>query len=213
MSRQLEQRPRSSVRAPRPRRSRSIRREARPASTLSTFTLTADNSWSLNNYATADSKLLSDFADQNPSLSFSGVHSYTPDGYTVVVYYNNNENFNSDSNLTVNGDTKEIFTSDVATSYLPWRGTTPSNYAVFTGINGDTLNISLAGVTAPITTVFRRCRFSRRPRPTVIAGPGRLGGHWFGARRPPAPHSLGRWPPAVTTAPPGQRARAVLFLG
>ncbi len=117
--------------------------------TLNTFTLSADNSWSLGNYTTPDTKLLSDFADNNPSLSFSGVHSFTPDGYTVVVYYNNNEAFisGSDSNLTVNGDTKVIYTSDVATSYLPWSaGTNPSNYAVFTGVNGDTLNISLAGV-------------------------------------------------------------------
>ncbi len=138
---------------------------------LTSFTLATDNSWSMGDFSSPDAKLLSDFADQSPALSFSGIHGFTSDGYSVVVYYNNNEFPSSDSTLSVNGETKEIFTSGVTSSYIAAGATSaPSNYAVFTGVSGDVLNISLVGVNGANNDGISAVQiFSTVPEPSSLA--------------------------------------------
>jgi hypothetical protein len=120
--------------------------------TLSTFTLSAANSWSMGDTSSNNAKLLNDFADNDPSLSFTGVHNLTGDGYTVVVYYSNNES-SSGTTLTVNGANETIRTTTTPFSTFGWVqdqpgdvGSQQSNYAVFTNVSGDTLNVSFDAV-------------------------------------------------------------------
>lgn len=120
--------------------------------TLSTFTLSANNSWTMGDNSSNDAKLVDDFADSDPSLSFTGVHNLTGDGYTVVVYYANNET-SSGTTLTVNGVNETIRTTTTKFSTFGWVqdqpgdvGSQQSNYAVFTNVSGDTLNVSFNAV-------------------------------------------------------------------
>lgn len=115
---------------------------------LTAWTTTSNNSWQYNETATPDQALMNDFSDTDPQLIFSNVNAFTPDGYTVVVYYGNNEwNFSPPSELTVNGVTQTIKTNEAfsATGYVlnTDNGASGSNYAVFSGISGDTLTITM----------------------------------------------------------------------
>ena len=108
-----------------------------------------NNSWHYNGHgSTPDDKLMGGFGNQDMTLTFADVNSFTPDGYTVVVYYGNNEFFtNPTTTIDVNGQIQTIQTSDVLASvgYIQNtdNGATDSNYAVFTGVSGDTLTIDL----------------------------------------------------------------------
>ncbi|XAL99122.1 PEP-CTERM sorting domain-containing protein [Phycisphaeraceae bacterium D3-23] len=105
-----------------------------------------NNSWSYFESATPDQTLLADFADTDPVITFANVNDHAADGYTVIVYYGNNEwNFNGGGTLDVNGSTQTIASNDAfsATGYVLNDGSNQSNYAVFTGISGDTLTVSL----------------------------------------------------------------------
>jgi len=118
---------------------------------VTSWTLTSNNSWQYGETGTPDQILLNDFSDTDPSVTFENVNSFTADGYTVVVYYGNNEwNFNPGGTLDVNGSTQDILTNDAfsVTGYVQNtdNGATGSNYSVFTGVSGDTLTVSLDAV-------------------------------------------------------------------
>ena len=113
---------------------------------VTSWTLTANNSWNYGESANPDEILLDDFNDTDPTITFENVNSFTADGYTVVVYYGNNEwNSNGGGTLTVNGSSQTMATNAAfsSTGYVLNDGTNQSNYAVFSGITGDTLTVAL----------------------------------------------------------------------
>lgn len=113
---------------------------------VTSWTLTTNNSWNYGESANPDQILLDDFSDTDPTITFENVNSFTADGYTVVVYYGNNEwNFNGGGTLTVNGTSQTIASNDAfsVTGYVLNDWSNQSNYAVFTGISGDTLTVAL----------------------------------------------------------------------
>lgn len=117
---------------------------------VSSWTVSTGNSWQYSDPSgTPDAILLNDFNDKDPSLTFTGLNSVFSGSYTVVVYYGNNEwNLTSPfSTLTVNGSSQDVQTGDMFSNvgYVQNtdNGATDSNYAVFTGVSGDTLNVSM----------------------------------------------------------------------
>ncbi len=144
---------------------------------LESFTLTQNNSWAYGGVdanSSPDEKLLNAFADKNPTLVFTGLNSFAPNGYTVVVYYGNNEWWNGNplSTLTVNGQSQNLRTNDTFANvgYILNNGTATSsvdetnrsNYAVFTGVTGDTLTISL---TSPVNDGISAVQIIANPIP------------------------------------------------
>lgn len=110
----------------------------------------ANNSWQYQETATPDQILLNDFANQDPTITFSDVNDFTANGYTVVVYYGNNEFANGGGTLDVNGIQQDIKANGAfsATGYVlnTDNGATGSNYAVFTGVSGDVLTVALDSI-------------------------------------------------------------------
>lgn len=105
----------------------------------------------------AHSKLMNSFITKRPSITFSSIPAdYQAAGYTVVVYYGNNEGpSNSVLSLTGTGDdsrTRTIRSGNTAQSahhvvgYLEGTGTlsTPTNFTVFTGLNDAAFTVALA---------------------------------------------------------------------
>lgn len=144
----------------------------------------ASNSWQYGETATPDQALMNDFSARDPQVVFSNVNSFTPDGYTVVVYYGNNEyNFSGPSDLTVNSVTQTIKTNEAfsATGYVmnTDNGESGSNYAVFNGISGDTLTVTMD---APQNDGFSAIQIVAVPEPGSLALLG-LGGFAIATRR------------------------------
>ncbi|MEX2213189.1 MAG: hypothetical protein WD768_03610 [Phycisphaeraceae bacterium] len=115
------------------------------------WTQSSNNSWHYDGHGSdPDGKLMGGFANQDTVLTFEGVNDFSADGYTVVVYYGNNEFFVNDvSTITVNGQVQDIQSADILSSvgYVMNTdgGATDSNYAVFTNVSGDVLTVALDG--------------------------------------------------------------------
>jgi hypothetical protein len=124
---------------------------------LTTWSLSTGNSWN-NGYNGSDpnGKLMNSFNDKQPSLTFSGIPAdYQSNGYSVVVYYGNNEG-PSNSVLTLHGGqddlrTRNIRTGNVASSayqsvaFVEGKDDTtiPTNYTIFTGLDDAAFTVSL----------------------------------------------------------------------
>jgi hypothetical protein len=125
---------------------------------VTAWSLNTANSWT-HGYAgsNADSKLMNSFSGMRPSLTFSNIPAdYQTAGYSVVVYYGNNEG-PSNSVLTLTGSvndskTRTIRTGTTALSghhvvgYIEGTDTlgTPTNYTVFTGLDDASFTVSFA---------------------------------------------------------------------
>lgn len=112
------------------------------------WTQSANNSWHYDHGSSADEKLTGGFANQDAEIIFEGVNDFTEDGYTVVVYYGNNEFFvNADTSILVNGEMQNVQSADSLANvgYIMNMddGLTDSTFAVFTNISGDILRVSL----------------------------------------------------------------------
>jgi len=128
---------------------------------LTSWSQTTINSWSLNDTGSSNAKLLNSFSDRQPSISFTGLDVAFPSGYSVVVYYSNNEG-PSVSTLTLNGSVNDHVTRSIRTGatalcaysavgFVQELGvvqpaTTSSNYTVFTGLNDPGMTISLTAL-------------------------------------------------------------------
>ena len=127
---------------------------------LTSWTQSTINSWSLGDTGSPNAKLLNSFSDQQPTVSFSGLDTTFPNGYTVVVYYSNNEG-PSVSTLTLTGTVNDSATRSIRTGptasckysavgFVQETGavqpaTSSTNYTVFTGFNDPGLTIALTG--------------------------------------------------------------------
>lgn len=112
------------------------------------WTQSSGNSWHYNGHSSApNAKLTGGFANTDPVISFGSVNSFTPDGYTVVVYFGNNEFANGGGQIDVNGKIQNFQASDgfdsVGFLLNSDDGATDSNYAVFTEVTGDTLTVDM----------------------------------------------------------------------
>ncbi|YCM42147.1 hypothetical protein V2O64_12625 [Verrucomicrobiaceae bacterium 227] len=114
------------------------------------WTQSTDNSWFHDQTGTPDELLLNNFADREASVTFEGIDYKS---YDVVVYYGNNEG-PSTSTLTANSQMRLITTGNTAQSSIAAVGylegtdensETPTNYTVFSGIEGENLIVSLVG--------------------------------------------------------------------
>ncbi len=119
---------------------------------VTAWSLSTNNSWQHNQTSTPDEILMNDFADKEPSLTFDQI-PYTTNGYTVVVYYGNNEG-PSTSTLTVGAQSRTITTGNTDQSSYGINGylegtdandASPTNFSVFGGLTSATLSISLSG--------------------------------------------------------------------
>jgi hypothetical protein len=125
---------------------------------VTAWTQSSNNSWS-HGYSGSDpdGKLMNSFADRNPSITFSGIpDDYCDLGYTVVVYYGNNEG-PSNSVLSITGSVDDTRSRTIRTGntsqsahhevgYIEGTDTlgTPTNYTVFTGLNDPEFTVALA---------------------------------------------------------------------
>ena len=126
--------------------------------TVSEWTLTRETSWFHGQSASPNEKLMNSFADQEPSLTISGVpENYQVDGYSVVVYYGNNEG-PSPSQLSLTGTVsgaaaKSILSGDTLQSsygnvgYVEETGALsgPTNFTVFQNRYDAEFSVSLTG--------------------------------------------------------------------
>jgi len=126
---------------------------------VTSWTQTSNNSWHLNDHASPNAKLLDSFADREPSITFSGLGPQFTGGagYSVVVYYSNNEG-PSTSTLSIAGSTNDnvsrsIRTGNTASSSYSTVGFVkesgalagPTNYTVFQGLNDPNFTVALSG--------------------------------------------------------------------
>lgn len=125
---------------------------------VSAWTLTRDTSWFHGQSASPNEKLMNSFSDQQPSLTISAVpENYQLDGYSVVVYYGNNEG-PSPSQLNLTGTVsgaaaKSILSGDTMQSsygnvgYVEETGALsgPTNFTVFQNRYDAEFTVSLVG--------------------------------------------------------------------
>ena len=125
---------------------------------VTAWTQSSGNSWAQGQSANPNQKLLNSFADQQPAITFSNLPAdYVSSGYSVVVYYGNNEG-PSTSTLAVTGSTNDSVSLSIRTgnTALSSYGTVgfvqetgalagPTNYTVFTGLNDPGFTVSLTG--------------------------------------------------------------------
>ncbi|MCX6876287.1 MAG: hypothetical protein NTW21_21140 [Verrucomicrobia bacterium] len=131
---------------------------AASGASVTAWTLAINNSWSQGQSANPNQKLLNSFADQQPSITFSNLPaSYVSAGYSVVVYYTNNEG-PSTSTLTLTGSFddsvgRSIRTGNTALSSYGTVGFVqetgalagPTNHTVFTGLNDPEFTVAMTG--------------------------------------------------------------------
>jgi lysophospholipase L1-like esterase len=125
---------------------------------VTAWTLRTGNSWSYG-YAGSDPNgmLMNSFADTDPRITFSNIpSSYTEAGYTVVVYYGNNEG-PAVSDLAIAGSNDDTRTRRVRTgavSQSAWENvgyvegtdansSTSTNFSVFTDLDDSGFTVSL----------------------------------------------------------------------
>ena len=162
---------------------------------LTSFTLSVANSYVYGYTPTTDDEtLMRNFADRNPALNFTGLNTFAPDGYSVVVYYGNNEfGAAGATTITVNGISEIVKTAGPfpTTGYvqdLAGPGISVadrSNYAVFTGLTGDTLSFAMASSQNDGFTALQIIPNAAIPEPSTIAlaGVALLGGAFYRLRR------------------------------
>lgn len=156
---------------------------------LTTFTLSINNSWHHDQYATPNEKLMNSFADKQPSLTFSNIPaSFQLSGYSVIVYYGNNEPTRT-STLSLTGSADDFFSRQIQTGNTALSGVRavgfvqetgalsgPSNYTVFTGLNDSQLTVAL---TNDNNNGISAVQFVAVPEPTSVGllalGAGALG--------------------------------------
>jgi hypothetical protein len=166
---------------------------------LTAFTLSAPNSWYHNQTANPNQKLMDAFADQQPTITFSSIPaSFTLSGYSIVVYYGNNEDQGTNSLLTITGSINDSFsrlinTGNTANASYGVKGwlqetgalTGKSNYTVFTGLNDPAVTISLPSSGGLNNNGISAVQFVAVPEPASFAmlalGAAALG---FRRRRP-----------------------------
>ena len=88
------------------------------AAALTSWTQSTINSWSLGDTGSPNAKLLNSFSDRQPTISFTGLGSTFPGGYSVVVCYSNNEG-PSVSTLTLTGSVNDLATRSIRTGAMP----------------------------------------------------------------------------------------------
>lgn len=126
---------------------------------LTGWTQTTGNSWNLSDDGTNNAKLLNDFSDQQPALTFADLGpEFTTAGYSVVVYYSDNEN-HPEVTLSVAGTVNDSVSRSVDTGpdmkhslagFVEETGAVQpaaslSNYTVFSGLNDPGFTLSLVG--------------------------------------------------------------------
>jgi hypothetical protein len=125
---------------------------------VTAFTLSINNSWNMQDSASPNARLVSDFADREPSITFSNIGApYTDSGYRVLVYYSNNEG-PSQSTLSITGSiddalSRQIITGNTAqTAYsnVGWVEETgflarPTNVTVFNALDDPQFTVALSG--------------------------------------------------------------------
>jgi lysophospholipase L1-like esterase len=143
---------------------------------VTAWTQSSNNSWKHDNNSTPDHALTNDFADREPSITFSGIPY---DGYDVVVYYGNNEG-PSTSVLHVGNQSRSIRTGNTAQSYFGNVGyvegtddnpNVPTNYSVFQGLSGPTLTVSLVGANNNGISAIQIVKGEAQPESTTPATP------------------------------------------
>jgi hypothetical protein len=118
---------------------------------------TSNNSWH-HGYSnpTPNERLMGSFADQRPSITFSYLpEDYVTDGYSVIVYYGNNEGPNT-SILKIVGSVDDDVSRTIITGNTAGAGyravgfveetglaTGPTNYTMFTGLDDPEFTVSL----------------------------------------------------------------------
>jgi hypothetical protein len=126
---------------------------------VTAWTTTPNNSWTLAGGPVVDpsARLTADFNSNNASITFADLGSeFTDNGYSVVVYYGNNEG-PATSDLTIDGViddliTKSITTGNTAAWYanagwleeVPGDGGAPTNFTVFSGLDDPSFTLSIA---------------------------------------------------------------------
>lgn len=119
---------------------------------VTSWSVAVNNSWQHSQTANPDEILMNDFCNKEPPITFAEI-PYTANGYTVVVYYGNNEG-PSTSTLTVGPQSRTITTGNTDQSSYGLNGyiegtelntTSPSNYAVFQGLADPSLTVALVG--------------------------------------------------------------------
>jgi hypothetical protein len=125
---------------------------------VTAWSVNTANSWT-HGYSgsNADSKLMNSFNGMRPSITFSNIPvDYQGAGYSVVVYYGNNEG-PSNSVLTLTGSVNDSKSRTIRTGtttlsghhvvgYIEGDDTlgTPTNYTVFTGLDDASFTVALA---------------------------------------------------------------------
>jgi len=125
---------------------------------VTAWTQTSGNSWSQGQSSNPNQKLLNSFADQQPAITFSNLPAdYVTDGYSVVVYYGNNEG-PSTSTLSVTGSVNDSVSLSIRTGnttlssygavgFVQETGSLagPTNYTVIAGLNDPEFTVALTG--------------------------------------------------------------------
>ena len=131
---------------------------AATSASVTAWTQSSNNSWFHGQTANPNQKLLESFADQQPAITISNLPAdYVANGYSVVVYYGNNEG-PSTSTLSITGSindsvSRSIITGNTTLSsygtvgFIQETGTLsgPSNCTVFTGLNDPGFTVALTG--------------------------------------------------------------------
>jgi hypothetical protein len=126
---------------------------------VTAWTLSMANSWSHGyDSSLSQEKLMDSFNNREPAITFSNIPAdYQAAGYTVVVYYGNNEG-PSNSTLTVDGSVDDLVTRPIITGNTTQAGYRavgfveetgalegPTNYSIFVGLNDPAVTVSLTG--------------------------------------------------------------------
>jgi hypothetical protein len=126
---------------------------------ISAWTMSHDNSWHHGQSGDPDEKLLNSFANRQPVITFSNIpENYQQSGYSIVVYYGNNEGPSS-SLLSVSGSVDDLQQRDIQTGntaqssygahgYLEETGDLAgsTNFTVFRGFNDPNVTVTLSGL-------------------------------------------------------------------
>lgn len=132
---------------------------ASSGTSVTAWTLTMNNSWRYGESANPNQKLLNSFSNRQPAITFSNIPaSYVASGYSVVVYYGNNEG-PSTSSLVVTGSIDDSASRSIRTGtaaqashsavgFVEETGALagPTNYTVITGMNDPQVTVALTGV-------------------------------------------------------------------
>ena len=118
-----------------------------------TVSWTANNTWNTNNgTADGDNKLMNGYLDNNAAnpdipIDLAGISSYFQDGYSVYVYIGSDGNERTGTIENVGGATYSYSTNSQLGGTFPaayaqttdtGAGNPAANYAVFSGLSGDT---------------------------------------------------------------------------